>query len=91
MKEALFTISALATAICWVFIFSNRDPWFVKILIAAIAAIPFFGLFFYALVLHNVPSVKPIEKQAKMSHHLGVNYRRNYDPVSGEDDEKEYF
>lgn len=87
MREALFTISAIATAICWLFIFRNRDPWFVKIVIASIAAIPVFGPLLYAFVLHNVPPVKPIQEQAKMSHHLGISNRRNYDPVSDIEDE----
>ncbi|MGE4545955.1 MAG: hypothetical protein AB7D06_17845 [Pedobacter sp.] len=89
MREGFFTISAIATAICWLFIYRNRDPWFVKFLIAAIAAIPVFGPIFYAFVLHNVPPVKPIEEQAKMSHRLGICNRRNYDPVSDKEDEKE--
>jgi len=89
MRESLLIISAIATAICWLFIYRNRDPWIVKILIAAIAAIPVFGPIFYALVLHNVPPVKPIEEQAKMSHHLGISNRRNYDPVFDKENEKE--
>jgi hypothetical protein len=85
MKFALLTISTIVTAICWYFIIRSQDPWYIKIITAIVVAIPFFGPFFYALVLHKTPSIKPIEEQAKMSHYLNVSDRRNYDPVQQED------
>jgi hypothetical protein len=89
MRVALLIISAIATVICWYFIFRSRDPWYVKIVSTIVAAIPAFGPFFYALVLHKIPPIKPKKDQAKMSHYLGTPYSRNYDPLPEEDDSQQ--
>ena len=50
-----------------------------------ISFIPILGPCVYWGIFRNHPSIKPIEEQARMSHRLGNESRRNYDPVFSND------
>ncbi len=89
MKVYVFTISGLATIVCWYFILRSDDPWFAKVLSMIVSMLPILGPFFYLTLFHNTPDVKPADKQAGMSHWLGPYRRRkNYDPVFPQQDRK---
>ena len=86
-------LSGAASLLCWVRVARSTDPSWFKVLLAAIAAIPFFGPIFFVFINHppSLPETamakgewtKGTTARAHITQDLSAGYRRYLNMLYG--------